>query len=125
MKTRFIALASSAVLSLAVLSGCGGSADKYADSDYLGIWNATTAEYAGLSLDASAMFDEFSLTFDPSGEVIATINGEENTGTWEETENGVLITDDSDEEMEFTADDGNLILEQDGVLITFELAEES
>lgn len=124
MKKKLIALTSCAALSLALLCSCGASADKYADSKYTGTWTATTADYAGMTLDAQQIFDEFTLTLEPSGKATANVNGEEDIGDWEETDSGVKLTDDSDQEMQFTAEGDTLTIEQDGVLVTFEQVEE-
>ncbi len=124
MKKKLITLTSCTALSLALLCSCGASADKYADSKYTGTWAATTAVYAGMTLDAEQVFDEFTLTLDPSGKATANVNGEEEFGDWEETDSGVKLTDDSEQVMDFTADGSALTIEQDGVLVTFEQVQE-
>lgn len=124
MKKKLITLTSCTALSLALLCSCGASADKYADSKYTGTWEATTAAYAGMTLDAEQIFDEFTLTLDPSGKATANVNGEEEFGDWEETDSGVKLTDDSEQVMDFTADGSALTIEQDGVLVTFEQVQE-
>ena len=101
-----------------VLVGCGGS-DKYAGSEYLGTWKATTAEYSGMSFDTEDLIGEFSLTLEANGNVKAVVAGESEKGEWEPTDDGILVKDSSDE-MEFTKKDGNLVLDYEGVTITFE-----
>ncbi|WP_350453803.1 hypothetical protein [Slackia heliotrinireducens] len=101
------------------LVGCGG--DKYADSPYVGDWAATTAEYEGMSVDVAEVMSTFEITLNADGSVDVVVDGENATGEWEETESGVIVTDNTDESIEFT-DDGNggLTIDQDGVIIHFE-----
>ena len=50
---------------MAILGACGGSA-KYADSKYVGKWNAVKAEYSGLEMDVKEILGgEFSFTLTP------------------------------------------------------------
>ncbi len=120
MKKRLIALTICAAFALILLCGCGGAGDKYTDSKYVGTWTAKTAAYAGLTLDAEQVFTEFTLTLESDGDAAANINGESESGSWDESETGIVLTDASNEKMEFTVDGDTLTLSRDGVLITFE-----
>ena len=66
-------------------------------SEYLGKWKATKAEYAGIEVGVDTVFDEFHFTLQDNGKVKLNVNGDETTGKWDETENGISIED----EMEF------------------------
>lgn len=96
------------------IAGCGKA--KYADSEYLGTWKATTAEAAGIELSVDSLFDSLVLTLDESGEATLDVNGEENKGEWEETEKGFTV----DGELEFTVDGSAATVEYEGMSITFE-----
>lgn len=99
--------------------GCGSSA-PYADSPYLGTWAATTCSYSGYEFGVEDIIGgEFEVTLDENGNVAASVVDESEEGTWEPTETGLKIKD-SRSEMEFTDKDGKLILDYDGVEITFE-----
>ena len=88
-----------------MLFGCGGK--DMSGSEYLGKWKATKAEYAGI---------EFHFTLQDNGKVKLNVNGDETTGKWDETENGISIED----EMEFQKlDDNTLTYEVSGVTVHF------
>ena len=89
-----------------MLFGCGGK--DMSGSEYLGKWKATKAEYAGIEVGVDTVFDEFHFTLQD--------NGDETTGKWDETENGISIED----EMEFQKlDDNTLTYEVSGVTVHF------
>ena len=104
---------------LAIAAGCGSSS-KYADSKYTGEWKATTGEYMGIEIAMSDVFDtDVILTLDASGEASFTADGETQTGTWEETDDGVVL--DGYDEIEVTSsEDGQLTIDYSGVTINFE-----
>ena len=85
-------------------------------SEYLGKWKATKAEYAGIEVGVDTVFDEFHFTLQDNGKVKLNVNGDETTGKWDETENGISIED----EMEFQKlDDNTLTYEVSGVTVHF------
>ena len=95
------------------MAGCG---KKLADSKYVGKWIGTTAEYEGLEMSVESLYGEFTVLLEASGKVTLNTAGEETTGKWEETDNGVLL----DKEMELVDKDGKLVYETDGMSIYFE-----
>lgn len=114
--TRNLALVLCAAFCLLALAACGGS--SVADSKYIGVWEGTTAEYAGLSLDVSDIFGDFTVEFKDNGKVELTVGDESETGKWEEVEGGIMV--DGDEDMTFLEnEDGDLYLDYDDVIITF------
>ena len=74
-----------------MLFGCGGK--DMSGSEYLGKWKATKAEYAGIEVGVDTVFDEFHFTLQDNGKVKLNVNGDETTGKWDETENGISIED--------------------------------
>lgn len=64
---------------------------------------------------------EFSFTLDESGKVTLKVVDDEETGKWEETDNGIIFDD--DEQMTFEDKDGVLVMDYQGVTLTFEKAE--
>lgn len=107
-----------AVCLLAV--GCGKA--KYADSEYLGKWEATKAAYAGMELGVEDIIGgEFSFTLNETGNVTLVVVDEEKGGEWEETSDGIKFL--GEEEMRFTKDGDKLVCDYSGVTLTFERAE--
>lgn len=110
-------------LFLVVLAGCGG--DQYADSEYVGEWEAVSAEMSGISITPEEMGMEVYFEFDAGGTAtITTVDeaeGEDSASDpWEPTEDGLKITS-GDEELQFKkVKDGVITGEFSGVLFTFE-----
>lgn len=100
-----------------VFAGCGGKNMK--GSKYLGKWNAVSAEMSGMEFSVSDFMDEFSITLKEDGSCEAHIDDEVESGTWEETENGVKIKDSTDT-LEMNEKDGHLYIEYEGVSFRFE-----
>ncbi|HBB61777.1 MAG TPA: hypothetical protein DCZ61_08320 [Lachnospiraceae bacterium] len=100
-----------------VSAGCGGKNMK--GSKYLGKWNAVSAEMSGMEFSVSDFMDEFSITLKEDGSCEAHIDDEVESGTWEETENGVKIKDSTDT-LEMNEKDGHLYIEYEGVSFRFE-----
>ncbi len=102
---------------IVLFTACGA---KYADSEYLGTWKATTATMSGISLDVSKTIGEFSITLEKDGSVRATIGKDKEKGKWEETENGFKLKD-SSSEMDFTkTEKGKAKVEYQGMTLVFE-----
>ena len=99
------------------LAGCGGKNMK--ESKYLGKWNAVSAEMSGMEFSVSDFMDEFSIILKEDGSCEAHIDDEVESGTWEETENGVKIKDSTDT-LEMNEKDGHLYIEYEGVSFCFE-----
>ena len=112
-------------LSIFALAGCGGGKDM-SKSPYCGTWDAKTATAYGQTVDVATIMPQFTVELKADGKASATVdtgNGPETgNGTWEETANGVKVMDSENPDgLEFTADEnGNLTIEESGVLITFE-----
>lgn len=118
MKKTLALVCSILVLSMCIMTGCGSS-DKYADSEFVGTWNATTASYAGIELDVNSIMDGgFSLTLDASGKATLEAAGESETGKWEPVDGGIKI--DGSSEISCTGGDGKLAMDYDGVTLNFE-----
>jgi hypothetical protein len=78
-----------AACAVMILSAACGA--KYADSEYLGTWEAATTSMSGISLDVSKTEGEFSLTLSGDGSVKAAIGENTEKGKWEETDRGFLV----------------------------------
>ena len=99
-------------------TACGGSA-KYADSKYVGKWSATKAAYMGMELGVKDILGgEFSFTLSEDGKVKLKVVDDERSGKWDETDDGIQF--DGDDEMTFKEKDGSLLLDYQGMTLTFE-----
>ena len=67
-------------------------------------------------MSVEELFGDFSFTLEADGTAKASMDGEEESGKWEETDNGVSL----DSEMELIADGEKLTYEEEGVIIYFE-----
>jgi len=106
------------VTGILILTGCGSS-DKYQDSSYVGTWNAQSASYMGMEFEVEEILGgEFFIRLEANGNATANIVGNSEEGSWEPTENGILVKDSTDE-LEFIYDNDNLILDYDNVTIVF------
>lgn len=116
---RITAVICAVILAMAclVMTGCGGA--KYADSKYVGKWVGTSAVYSGFEMGVEEILGgEFTFTLDENGKVTMKVVDKEETGKWEETEDGIKF--DGDEEMAFKYDDDKLSVDYSGVTIYFE-----
>lgn len=96
-------------------TACGGK--DMSDSPYVGTWKATKAEYGGFEISVDSVFDKgFSFTLEDNGKCVVNANGEEEKGSWDESEKGFNVVD----EFEFTADGNKAVLEYEGIKINFE-----
>ena len=120
MKKTIILICCIIIASMGIaLTGCGSSSseedvessgDKYADSSYVGTWEATVSEYEGAEYDAEEVIGatEFVFNADGTGKFIG--DGLSADIEWEPTEDGLKFTD-SDGEAYFTYKDGKLLLD--------------
>ncbi|MDO4869824.1 MAG: hypothetical protein Q4A65_06060 [Bacillota bacterium] len=118
----FIAICLAMVMVFAMcLSGCGSDtgAEKYADSEYVGTWAATTCEYDGVEMDTKDVVGEFTVTFNADGTCTVSIDDDPDNCEWEPKDKGPAITDGKDG-FEFTDHDGILTVEYMDVKINFE-----
>lgn len=121
MKKRLLIVACCLIIGALgmIMTGCGGDADKYADSPYVGMWKGTTAEYSGIEMNVEEILGTFDITFNADGTCEATVGEETESGDWEPTDTGLLMKDSTDE-LAFTDQDGKLVVEYEGVNIFFE-----
>ena len=105
------------------LASCGGSKEA---SPYVGTWNAVNISYSGIEMTPDEVGLEFTLVVNEDGTLAATTNGEDDgEGKWEETEDGISITDGTGAEMSGAMnDDGQLVVDfGDDFIVTMEKAE--
>ena len=116
---KILALCVMLVLAMGILAACGGSSADLSGSPYCGSWAGTKAEYSGFEFTMEEMGMECSLSLEANGKATFDFDGDSESGKWEETENGILLKDSSDE-MELIAEDGSLTLEMEGMKLYFE-----
>lgn len=104
------------------LASCGGSKEA---SPYVGTWNAVNINYQGIEMAPDEVGLEFTLVINEDGTLAATTNGEDDgEGEWEETEDGISITDGTGAEMSGVMDGDQLIVDfGDEFIVTMEKAE--
>ncbi len=119
MKRIISVILCTAVMAAAVIAaGCGGP--DMSDSKYLGKRQAKTAQYSGFKLGVEdAIGGEFYFTLNEDATVDLVVTGDKVSGTWEESEGGVVIKDD-EQELQLTDVDGNLVMNYSGMVLTFE-----
>ena len=95
-----------------LLSGC--MSDKYENSEYVGVWKATTGSMGGINVNvAKTVGGEFTLDLQPNGDV-------KGNGDWEETANGFKIKDSSGEMVFVKVETGKVKTDYSGMTILFE-----
>ena len=111
------------VLTMALgMVACGGGGE---DSPYVGTWNMTKFEMSGISMTAEEAGLSFTVDIKADGSVTATTNGEDDgAGTWEETDDGITITDATGSNITAKLDGDELILNMENDGITFYLTKE-
>ena len=103
------------------LAACGGK--DMSDSKYVGEWELTKGVASGVEVSASDMNLTMTFNFKSDGkfEYSSSVAGSESsTGTWDETDNGVVLTEVGGAKYEFTANGDALEMEQDGATLVFE-----
>ena len=106
-----------AVTAVLLFTACGKS-----NSKYVGTWEAVKYEAYGVEMTTDEV-GESTMEFNSNGTVDLEFMGETGSGNWEETEDGVKISD-SDAEYELVFDDDDYLeLEESGVTMYFEKAE--
>ena len=105
---------------MAVFAFCGCGTDL-SDSPYLGTWTAVTAEYGGITFDAtSVMNGDFTFTLKADGTFDAVFGNDSGTGGWSETETGVLLTGLEDDPVEATVDGDTMTLSSQEMTFTLQ-----
>lgn len=102
-----------------LLVGC--MSDKYENSEYVGVWKATTGLMSGINVDvAKAVSGEFTLELKANGDVNAVIGTDKGSGDWEEPDKGFKIKDSSGE-MDFVkVEKGKVKTDYSGMTVLFE-----
>ncbi len=99
------------------LVSCGGGSK----SEYVGTWHATEISAYGVTMTPEDAGMEFTMEIKDDGTITATTNGEDDgAGTWEETDSGINISDDTGETIDGTLEDGVLTINLYGVEIKME-----
>ena len=122
MKKTIIVLCCVIIASIGiVLTGCGSSgsdkdaessSDKYADSLYVGTWEAKFVEYEGNQYDAVEAIGGAALMINEDGTAIFMGNGVRIDDLCEPTEDGLKLWKEGEDIVEyFVYKDGNLVLE--------------
>lgn len=120
MKKTLALVCSLIIFSMCLMTGCGGG-DKYADSEYVGTWNATTATYAGIEINVSDIMEGgFVLTLEASGKATLDADGSSDSGKWEPKEDGNGILLDGSDELNITGGDGKMTMDYSGVTLNLE-----
>ena len=112
----------------AILSGCGKKKDEggsnaenatvnLAESQYTGEWMAVKAEFKGEEQDVNEVVEGgLYLKLNADGTASLTGDGDESTGTWSESAEGVVFKADKSN-LKFKNQDGQLVYELFGVYI--------
>ena len=116
-----------AISCFALVACGGGSSDNSnattpsADSQYIGTWEASSAEFQGEAQDVKEALDGKTITLELNGDGTASVLSDEDTtkANWYETSEGVKIKGD-DIDMELKSTDGKLSFNLLGVTIFFE-----
>ncbi len=116
---RMIFILTAGCLLCLLLAGC--MSDKYANSEYVGVWKATTGSMSGINVNiAKAVGGEFTLKLKANGDVDAVIGADKGSGDWEETDKGFKIKDSSGE-MDFVkVEKGKVKTDYSGMTVLFE-----
>jgi len=94
-----------------MLAACGGG-----DSPYVGTWKAVKFEAYGVTMTPDEAGLTFSVDVKSNGDITATTNGEDDgAGEWEATDDGIKITSQGSEYTATINDDGQLVLEMEGI----------
>ena len=111
---KFVALTACMLICVMFFTACGSS-------EYVGTWEATKASAAGpdgnvVEMDASDIYENFTLKLKSGGKATVNLNGEESAeSAWKEVDGGIVVDD-----MTFKNDGGKLVIEQSGATIVFE-----
>ena len=103
-----------------ILTGCGNSSsdkdvessEKYADSPYVGTWEAKVVEYEGNKYDAEEAIGGATLMIDADGTAIYLGGGTRIDDKWEPTEDGLKLWKEGE-----TEDDPSILVYKDDMLI--------
>lgn len=112
MKKKIVLLCCIIIASMGIiLTGCGSSSEKYADSPYEGTWELSEAEYEGVKVDdAEALLGSMSIMFNTDGTAIFMGNGVRIDDQWEATEDGLKLWKEGEEGVEFFVYKDNMLV---------------
>lgn len=108
------------LLAVLLLAGC--SAAQYPDSEFLGVWHATTGEQGGVQVKLKDIDSRLQLTLDDSGSAVMKIGGTEHKGKWspDKDEKGIILVVDDERTTLTKVRDDALKGPLAGVTMTFE-----
>lgn len=124
-KTLAILCAVALAISCFAIIGCGGGSNESpepipADSQYIGTWKATGAEYKGEAQDIKEVLSEdFTLVLNADGTAVMTYD-EESACNWAETDKGVKLSGGDSKDLELEYVDGKLVTGIFGVNLLLE-----
>jgi len=128
VRKPFVVLCVMMMALCAILSGCGKKKDEggsnaenatvnLAESQYTGEWMAVKAEFKGEEQDVNEVVEGgLYLKLNADGTASLTGDGDESTGTWSESAEGVVFKADKSN-LKFKNQDGQLVYELFGVYI--------
>lgn len=98
------------------MASCGSN------DQYVGTWKATVATMDNTELEIDKIVGDFTMDLDADGTATIKVNGNEGTGKWEKTDNGITLKND-DDNMDFVSTDDGLSVDQNGIKLFFERIE--
>lgn len=127
MKKVFVVLCCMIIsLGFVTLVGCGSGDAPSSDSQYIGKWQAVSAEFKGEAVDINEVLEGEQFIIDLHDDGTATVSegtADESEATWTETDKGVKVEGD-DINMEFADNDGKLSCKILGVKMFFQKVDE-
>ena len=119
---KTLALVLCAMMVMMTFAACGGK--DMSGSKFCGKWAASTATMSGIEVDASEVYEGgFIIELGTDGKCTVTTDGESETGSWDESEDGtqVIIDGMDDFKIYLDPDDENVLkLDYSGMIINFE-----
>lgn len=109
-------------LTLMTFAACGGK--DMSSSKFCGTWAAKSVSMSGFEMDASEVYENgFTIDFGKDGTCTVTLDGDSETGKWEETSDGTGAVIDGMDEFKISIDPDNsdiLVMDYSGMLMNFE-----
>lgn len=75
-------------LVMVLLAGCG---EGKQESEYVGLWKATTAELSDVTVNVEDVYGVMTLTVDNNGKATIVTEDDNATDPWDATEEGLVI----------------------------------
>lgn len=124
MKKNLVAMLAAVGLCVSMLTGCGSG------SEVVGKWIPYAMDYNGekkefeeleeiMGMEVESLIGEISFEFEEDGTFSGTAMGEDAEGEWEETDGGIVVTI-NDNEQKLELDGSDLIMESGGQTVYFE-----